>query len=257
MSNYFDNQSKWAWDIDKDRVVVTTDHGSHTHSLEVTRIPIGDMVANTGQVMGNIHRSVPHDFKSPEKEAQMNNNNFKESLKVDAETQARLLNVSKEHQSSTSKKTSDDFGGRERGDEGPQNHGRDSDFKGVEKTKVQSMQLGKLSANSNPSKVNSMQLGALARLGENGETISNSTKANVNIAMRGEHSHAAIGNSSSNSRGNSNGSHSSSTGGHGGSHSGVSGSHSGSSGGHSGASGGHGGSSGGHGGIASGHGGHK
>lgn len=243
MSNYFDNQKNWNWDIDKNHVVVTTDHGSHTHSLEVTRIPIGDMVANTGQVMGNIHRSVPHDFKSPEKEAQMNNNNFKESLKVDAETQARLLNASKEHQSSTSKKTSDNLGGRERGDEGPQNHGRDSDFKGVEKTKVQSMQLGKLSVNSNSSKVNSMQLGARARLGKNGETIHNSTKTNVNIATRGEHSRAAIGKSSSNSRGNSNGSHSSSTGGHGGSQSGS--------------SGGHGGSSGGHSGIASGHGGHK
>ncbi len=246
MSNYFDNQQKWSWDIDKNHVVVTTDHGSHTHSLEVTRIPIGDMVANTGQVMGDIHRSVPHDFKSPEKEAQMNNNNFKESLKVDAETQARLLNVSKEHQSNTSKKTSDDLGGRERGDEGPQNHGRDSDFKGTEKTKVQSMRLGKLSANSNPSKINSMQLGALTRLGKNGEAIRNSAKANVNIATRGEHSHTAIGKSSSNSRGNSNGSHSSSTGGH-----------SGTSGGHGGVAGGHGGSSGGHSGIASGHGGHK
>lgn len=39
-------------------------------------------------------------FKVPEKEAQMSND-FRESLKVDAETQAKLLKVSKEAQSNT------------------------------------------------------------------------------------------------------------------------------------------------------------
>lgn len=254
---FFDNQSKWAWDIDKDHVVVTTDHGSHTHSLNVTKIPIGDMVTKTGKIMGDLHRSVPHDFKVPEKEAQMSND-FRESLKVDAETQAKLLKVSKEAQSNATKKASDDSGGRERGDEGPRNHGRDSALKNTQNTKIQSMQLGALNVNSNSSKVNSMQPGSLSRLDANGEAINNSTRAN--IVIKSELNHTSKGNTLGGHEGNCSGNHSSSKGGHSGtsgSHGSSSGGHGGSSGGHGGSSGGHGSSSGGHGGSSGGHGGHK
>ena len=63
MANYFDNQDKWSWQVSDKEVLVTTDHGNHTHTLEVTNVPIGEMVDNTGQVMGDAHRAASHDFK--------------------------------------------------------------------------------------------------------------------------------------------------------------------------------------------------
>lgn len=63
MSNYFDNQKNWAWSVSEGRVSVTTDHGSHTHTLDVTNITIGDMDEKTGQVMGDTHRAASHDPK--------------------------------------------------------------------------------------------------------------------------------------------------------------------------------------------------
>ena len=63
MANYFDNQDKWSWQVSDKEVLVTTDHGNHTHTLEVTNVPIGEMVENTGQVMGDAHRAASHDFK--------------------------------------------------------------------------------------------------------------------------------------------------------------------------------------------------
>lgn len=63
MANYFDNQSKWSWQVSDNRVLVTTDHGSHTHTMDVTNVPIGEMADHTGQVMGDAHRAASHDFK--------------------------------------------------------------------------------------------------------------------------------------------------------------------------------------------------
>ena len=62
MANYFDNQSNWSWDVSEKNVLVTTNHGDHTHTLNVTNVPIGDMVDNTGQVMGDAHRAASHDY---------------------------------------------------------------------------------------------------------------------------------------------------------------------------------------------------
>lgn len=88
MANYFDNQDKWSWQISDKEVLVTTDHGDHTHTMEVTNVPIGEMVENTGQVMGDAHRAASHDFKE---DIEMNNieentieNNITEE--VEAET---------------------------------------------------------------------------------------------------------------------------------------------------------------------------
>ncbi len=63
MANYFDNQEKWSWQISDKTALVTTDHGTHTHTLDVTNVPIGEMVDHTGQVMGDAHRAASHDFK--------------------------------------------------------------------------------------------------------------------------------------------------------------------------------------------------
>ena len=63
MANYFDNQEKWSWQISDKAALVTTDHGTHTHTVDVTDVPIGEMVDHTGQVMGDAHRAASHDFK--------------------------------------------------------------------------------------------------------------------------------------------------------------------------------------------------
>lgn len=63
MSNYFDNQSNWSWNVNDGKAEVVTDHGTHTHTLDVTDVPIGDMADNTGKVMGDAHREASHDFK--------------------------------------------------------------------------------------------------------------------------------------------------------------------------------------------------
>ena len=63
MSNYFDNQDKWSWQVSDNKALLTTDHGSHTHTLDVTKASFGDMVDHTGEVMGDAHRAASHDFK--------------------------------------------------------------------------------------------------------------------------------------------------------------------------------------------------
>lgn len=75
MSNYFDNQNKWSWQVSDKEVLVTTDHGNHTHTIDITNVPIGEMADHTGQVMGDAHRAASHDFKE---EAEMENTNMEE-----------------------------------------------------------------------------------------------------------------------------------------------------------------------------------
>ena len=55
MSNYFDNQTKWSWQNDGEKVIVTTEHSYpkvHTHTMDITNVPIGEMIDNSGKVMG-------------------------------------------------------------------------------------------------------------------------------------------------------------------------------------------------------------
>lgn len=63
MSNYFDNQDRWSWTVTDDSVTVETDHGTHTHSVDITQATINDMYENTGRTMGDAHRSASHDPK--------------------------------------------------------------------------------------------------------------------------------------------------------------------------------------------------
>lgn len=74
MSNYFDNQSTWSWHVDKNHVTVTIEHTypkPHSHTLDVTNVPIGEMVDNPGKVMGQAHRAVSHDYKLSEETGEM------------------------------------------------------------------------------------------------------------------------------------------------------------------------------------------
>ena len=83
MANYFDNQTSWEWKVDDGKVEVTTDHGDHIHTLDVTQIAVGNMAANTGQVMGDAHRAAPHDYKEKgEQRMSEEAKAFRDSLKV-------------------------------------------------------------------------------------------------------------------------------------------------------------------------------
>ena len=63
MSNYFDNQDRWSWTVTDESVLVKTDHGTHTHTLNLTDSKFGDLVENGGKTLGDAHRSVSHDPK--------------------------------------------------------------------------------------------------------------------------------------------------------------------------------------------------
>jgi len=63
MSNYFDNQNRWSWTVTKDSVSITTDHGDHCHTLDLSHVTLGDLMDQCGQTMGDAHRAVDHDYK--------------------------------------------------------------------------------------------------------------------------------------------------------------------------------------------------
>ena len=245
MSNYFDNQTKWSWQNDGEKVIVTTEHSHpkvHTHTMDITNVPIGEMIDNSGKVMGEAHRAVPHEYKDSKQNQNKNKNNGLENTLEGKENMSSKAhqdfceslnpaNYGKEKGPDGSKNNGNrqtsgnkaEDGGRERGDEGHGNHGRESDFKSGSK--------------STPA-----VSGKSSGIG----TIGHGNSSSNGFAGSGH------GNS-----GNTAGGHGGTTGGHGGS---SSGGHGGSSGGgHGGSSsGGHGGSSGGgHGGFSGGgHGGH-
>ena len=63
MSNYFDNQNRWSWTVTDKSAKVETDHGSHTHSVDVSKATLEAMYNNGGRTMGDAHRSTTHDKK--------------------------------------------------------------------------------------------------------------------------------------------------------------------------------------------------
>ena len=138
MSNYFDNQTKWAWTVSDGQVEVMTDHGTHTHTLDLNKTTIGDMAKNTGQVMGDAHRAASHDVKE-KGEQKMNEDAkaFRDSLRVQVDEKAMKMLAEKaqnaeKNRSNTQNK---DYGGRELGEEGPGNLGRASEYKGMDSPK--------------------------------------------------------------------------------------------------------------------------
>lgn len=90
MSNYFDNQDKWSWQISDKEVLVTTDHGDHTHTMDVTNVPIGEMVDHTGQVMGDAHRAASHDFKVDVEGENIEENTIENNVTEEVETDAAV-----------------------------------------------------------------------------------------------------------------------------------------------------------------------
>lgn len=63
MSNYFDNQGRWSWTVTDDSISVITDHGNHTHTVDLNNVTLGDMIDNCNQTMGDAHRDANHDHK--------------------------------------------------------------------------------------------------------------------------------------------------------------------------------------------------
>lgn len=92
MSNYFDNQDKWSWQISDKEVLVTTDHGDHTHTMDVTNVPIGEMVDHTGQVMGDAHRAASHDFKADVEVENIEEDTIENNVTEEVETEDEIGN---------------------------------------------------------------------------------------------------------------------------------------------------------------------
>ena len=92
MSNYFDNQDKWSWQVDDDGVHVTTDHGDHTHTLDLTNVPIGEMTDNTGQVMWDAHRAASHDFSVDAEMENIEENTIENNVAEEVEGESSVEN---------------------------------------------------------------------------------------------------------------------------------------------------------------------
>ena len=261
MSNYFDNQDKWSWQVNDDGVKVFTDHGDHTHTVDVSKVPIGEMADNTGKTMGDAHRAASHDFKKTE-DKQMSKESFNDRIKVDDDTKAKLDQVSKEwgqQQQNNQKqsKNGNQDNGRERGNEGPGSQGRNADLKHGSKNQPQPGKTGQSSkvtnmrvsmSNNTQSSQSSKVSGKLSQNGQavnnSGKTMAPSTHGNA-VSTGGKASaptpSGGHGNGTTGGHGNGSGGGLGGSGGHGG-HGGSSG---GGLGGSSGGHGGHGGSSGG------------
>lgn len=63
MGNYFNNQDKWWFTIVDDHIRVTTDHGTHFHTLNLDNVTCGDMRDHSDRTMGDAHRAARHEWK--------------------------------------------------------------------------------------------------------------------------------------------------------------------------------------------------
>lgn len=154
MSNYFDNQKNgWEWHVTDNNAEVTTDHVTHTHTLDLSKVTIGDITDNPGKTIGDAHRNTTHDYKTAEEVKVMSKdrNGFLESIRYDEATIAKINEAFRQHNTSTKSKSSINDGGRERGDEGPGNHGREGGLKGESSTGSSNSSTGPSNAPSGPS----------------------------------------------------------------------------------------------------------
>ena len=120
MSNYFDNQTKWSWQNDGEKVIVTTEHSYpkvHTHTMDITNVPIGEMIDNSGKVMGEAHRAVPHEYKDSKQNQNKNKNNGLENTLEGKENMS-----SKAHQDFCESLNPANYG-KEKGPDGSKNNG--------------------------------------------------------------------------------------------------------------------------------------
>lgn len=140
MSQYFDNQKNWEWHVTEEKAEVVTDHGTHTHTLDLSKVSVGEISENTGKVLGDAHRAAPHDFKQEEETTKMANDrsSFLDRIRCDQETIDKVNEVSKNSQSPAMRSNENNQeGGRERGEDGPGSRGREADLKGENTSQVE------------------------------------------------------------------------------------------------------------------------
>lgn len=191
MSNYFDNQTNWSWNIDKNNVTVTTEHSQpkpHSHTLDITNVPIGEMVDNPGEIMGDAHRAASHDYKietKKEVEKMGKREDFSQSLKVDDATKVRLDEVSKKASQQNNQKQTTlkriDNGGRELGNE--EGHGK---LGREPANKVSEIRADMKATSKSKTSVN-------GQLSQNGKTVNNSGKSTTPTSTA--HSSSSLGSS--------------------------------------------------------------
>ena len=136
---------------------------------------------------------------------------FHKSLKVDQATLDKIAAVSKNYNSNSKKKSSNEDGGREIGDEGPGGLGRESALKGGNKTSKNVLEMRadmKAKSNNNAAK---------GKLSQNGKNVNNSGKM-ASPTISGNVSAGKVSTTSATGKSISGGGHSG--GGHGGGHSG-------------------------------------
>lgn len=63
MTDYFDNNKKWEWNVDDDEAVIVVDHGDHTHRLDLSQIPADELNENPNKFLGDAHRASDHYYK--------------------------------------------------------------------------------------------------------------------------------------------------------------------------------------------------
>lgn len=66
MATYFDNNThnlKWKVDTANGSVKILVDHKAHTHTLDITKATVGQMLSEPDKVLGDAHRAASHDKK--------------------------------------------------------------------------------------------------------------------------------------------------------------------------------------------------
>lgn len=221
MSNYFDNQKKWSWSVDheKGEVKVVTEHENpkpHTHTLDLSKVTLGEMYDNPGKVLGDAHRASEHEMEEGKEMS-----TFMERIRADQATIDRINQVGKNHAVQSQKKTSikKDDGGRERGDEdGPAKTGRESGLKSGETNAAQPS--GKTApaatGHSNPGTGHSSAPSGMGSAASAGHSAGNGGHGSSGAASGGNAGHGGSGSGSGGSGGHGGSSGSGGGGGHGG-----------------------------------------
>lgn len=122
-------------------------------------------------------------------------NSFRDSLRVDSETMAKLDSVSKNYSSKkSSNPKTENFGGRERGDEGPGRQGREPGYKSGNNPRASAVKNVSSKANNGSSSGRAAVKGSVSSSNSNG--IGSSIAGQSNVAGQSG-SVTSVGNASS------------------------------------------------------------
>lgn len=154
-SNYLDNDSNtgWSWQVDGDKALIITKHDhpkEHEHRLDVTDIPVGEIVDHPDYIIGKAHRVSAH-YYADGTVKKSKNSKGKELTDMSSSKAHQAFaeslnpknygneNAPTDHGIKSASQEKSGEGGRERGDEGPGREGRAPEFKGKENTNISNM----------------------------------------------------------------------------------------------------------------------